>query len=125
MKTKSFAILLVLCISLLMQLIFYINTFSPKTTEILEIPEEKSVVYFYLNGCSACSAYKQNVNEFMERYNVEVYSINTSNYSEKELKEMEVQFAPTTLFIDENGEINESIEGVMTADEIWEHYEKL
>lgn len=73
----------------------YKKLIDSKETFILEVMRE---------DCSACKSFKPNLEEVIDKYNIEVKYINTDNLSEDELDEFGISGTPTLIFYNDGVE---------------------
>ena len=67
----------------------YKNLINDKETFILEVMQD---------GCSACESFKPTLEEVLKEYDMKIKSINTSDLSDKELDEFDINGTPTVIF---------------------------
>lgn len=116
-----FCLILVFFIS---QIKYYHDKMTPIYTVATEIPQGRSIVYFYINGCTACSEYKKITTDFINEYSIPIYAINVEDYDKEELDKLDINEVPTSIFINEDGSVIDREVGILEKEEILELYEK-
>lgn len=83
---------------------------------------ESFIVLLYQTGCSHCESFEPKVNKIIKEYNLEIYSLNLADLSEKEYAVVKnktfVTGTPTTVFIKE-GKYENKLVGDKEEEEIF------
>lgn len=84
---------------------------------------ESFIVLLYQTGCSHCESFEPKVNKIIKEYNLEIYSLNLADLSEKEYAVVKnktfVTGTPTTVFIKE-GKYENKLVGDKEEEDIFE-----